>query len=144
MKKVFKIPDDKSMVADMTERMIAKTQERVLGRQLGFYAFLNREFNIMNFKSARCSMHCFDSTDKPLAEVNTCLGLCREGIQDCRQYAYGMQKQAEADLADCHAAAKEQKNLSDPVVHWASCYEKLIQQFDGIEKGIKVEFSNYI
>lgn len=41
----------------------------------------------MNYKSARCSMHCFDSTDRGISEVNECLKLCREGINGCKDFA---------------------------------------------------------
>ena len=47
----------------MNEKMLENVTARLKTRQLGFYAFLNKEFNIMNYKSARCSMHCFDNTD---------------------------------------------------------------------------------
>lgn len=57
-------------------------------RQIKFYAFLNKEFNVMNFKSARCSMHCFDSTDRGINDVNDCLKLCREGISGCKDFAF--------------------------------------------------------
>lgn len=63
-----------------------------------FYAFLNKQFNIMNFKSARCSMHCFDSTSKPLNEAAACLNTCRSGIKDCRDFAHNLQKESAQKL----------------------------------------------
>jgi hypothetical protein len=45
----------------MNEQVFEYLYERLKDRQIRFYAFLNKEFNIMNYKSARCSMHCFDS-----------------------------------------------------------------------------------
>ena len=98
----------------------------------------------MNYKSARCSMHCFDSTEKSLKEVNSCLTICRQGISGCRDYAYNLQKGAEVGLEKCQEQAKDQTNVKDPVVHWLSCYEKLIQRFDTMELEIKDEFSNFI
>lgn len=89
-------------------------------------------------------MHCFDNEEKPLTEVNKCLKICRSGIQDCREYAFNLQKGAEEELDACHEKAKDQTTLSDPVIHWVSCYEKLIKKFDVIEKDIKTEFSNFI
>lgn len=77
LREFFKVSKEKNVVDDMHQKMFESLHERLLVRQLGFYAFLNKEFNIMNFKSARCSMHCFDSTDRPLKEVNSCLGICR-------------------------------------------------------------------
>jgi len=77
------------MLEDMNEKVLHSLHTRLKYRQVGLYAFLNKEFNIMNYKSARCSMHCFDSTDKPLAQVNNCLGICRQGIRDCQEFALG-------------------------------------------------------
>jgi len=34
--------------------------------------------------------------------------------------------------------------MTDPVIHWISCYEKLILRFDTMEKEITHEFSNFI
>ena len=60
LREFFKVPTDKGMVEDMNEKMFEHMQTRLKTRQLTFYAFLNKEFNIMNYKSARCSKHCFD------------------------------------------------------------------------------------
>lgn len=98
----------------------------------------------MNFKSARCSMHCFDSTDREVKEVNDCLKLCREGITGCREFAFKLQKSAEMDTEACQKEAKNMKNLTDPIIHWISCYEKLIIRFDNMENEIKDEFNNFI
>ena len=70
---IFKLSKEKQAVDDMQEKMFGKLKERMGQRQLIFYAFLNKQFNIMNYKSARCSMHCFDNDTKPLGEVNECL-----------------------------------------------------------------------
>jgi hypothetical protein len=69
----FKISKEKNSIDHMNEQVFDYLYERMKERQIKFYAFLNKEFNIMNFKSARCSMHCFDSTEKNLGEVNQCL-----------------------------------------------------------------------
>ena len=34
--------------------------------------------------------------------------------------------------------------MTDPIMHWISCYEKLILKFDDMELQIKDEFSNFI
>ena len=94
--------NNKDAVTHMNEQVFEYLYERMKERQIRFYAFLNKEFNIMNFKSARCSMHCFDSPDeRPLKQVNECLKLCREGITGCRDYALKLQKQAEVDVEVC-------------------------------------------
>lgn len=128
----------------MNEHIIEYLYERMKQRQISFYAFLNKEFNVMNFKSARCSMHCFDSTEKSMTEVNNCLKICREGITGCRDFAYNLQKNAEDEVERCQEEAKNQKNVKDPIVSWVSCYEKLILKFDSMENDIKEEFNNFI
>lgn len=131
----FKLSKDnsKNAVDHMNEQVFDYLYERMKDRQIRFYAFLNKEFNIMNYKSARCSMHCFDSEERPIAQVNDCLKLCREGITGCRDFALRLQKSAETEVELCQKEAKNLKNMTDPVIHWISCYEKLILKFDTME-----------
>lgn len=126
VREFFKISKEKGQVEHMNDQVFDMLYKRMRERQLHFYAFLNKEFNIMNYKSARCSMHCFDNEEKPLSEVNTCLKICRQGIEGCKDFAFNQQKMAEDELDACHERAKDQKKLTDPVIHWISCYEKLI------------------
>ena len=135
---------DKNELDHMNEKMFELLYNRMRSRQIGFYAFMNKEFNIMNFKSARCSMHCFDSTEKSVREVNECLSICRQGISGCRDFAFKLQKTAEDELETCQEQAGNFKNLKDPILHWISCYEKLILKFDDMESQIREEFSNFI
>jgi len=86
----FKISKEKGMVDDMNDKAFDFLYSRMKERQLTFYAFLNKEFNTMNYKSARCSMHCFDDEEKPLKEVNNCLKICRHGIEGCKDYAFNL------------------------------------------------------
>ena len=90
LREFFKISDDRDAVQDMNEKMFESSSQRLKARSNQFYAFLNKQFNIMNFKSARCSMHCFDTTSRPLSEVSSCLTTCRTGIRDCRDFAHGL------------------------------------------------------
>ena len=83
MRDFFRLNPDKKAIDDMQGKIIENLHQRITVRQVGFYAFLNKQFNIMNFKSARCSMHCFDTMSKPLKEVNGCLQVCRTGIKEC-------------------------------------------------------------
>ena len=136
--------NDKNAVDHMNQQMFEYLYERMRDRQIRFYAFLNKEFNIMNYKAARCSMHCFDDPSHPLSQAQSCLALCREGITGCRDFALRLQKQAETDVEVCHKEAKNIKNLTDPIVHWVACYEKLILRFDSMEQEITQEFSNFI
>jgi len=90
LREFFKVSKDKNAIEHMNEQVFEYLYERMRERQIKFYAFLNKEFNIMNFKSARCSMHCFDSIENSLKTVNECLKLCREGISGCRDYALNL------------------------------------------------------
>jgi len=80
VREFFNISKDKQAVDDMNEKVFDMLYQRMQNRQINFYAFLNKEFNIMNYKSARCSMHCFDNEDTPIVDVNSCLKICRSGI----------------------------------------------------------------
>ena len=91
----FKISKTKSAVQDMNNKMFESTHARMKVRSNEFYAFLNKQFNIMNFKASRCSMHCFDSQAKPLSQVGGCLQTCRQGIKDCRDFAHNLQKESQ-------------------------------------------------
>ena len=62
----FRVPKDKNVLEDMNSRMFDNMFTRLKERQISHYAFLNKEFNMMNYKSARCSMHCFDSVARPM------------------------------------------------------------------------------
>ena len=73
LREFFKISKEKDALTNMNEKMFETTTARMKVRANTFYAFLNKQFNIMNFKSARCSMHCFDSVNKPLDQVGGCL-----------------------------------------------------------------------
>ena len=67
LREFFKVSKDKDAVSDMNIKMFESTTQRMKVRSNVFYAFLNKQFNIMNYKSARCSMHCFDETDRSLS-----------------------------------------------------------------------------
>jgi hypothetical protein len=83
LREFFKVSKDKNALDDMNEKVLDNLHKRLRTNQIQFYAFLNKEFNIMNFKSSKCSMHCFDSISRPLREVNNCLSVCRGGIKGC-------------------------------------------------------------
>ena len=82
--------------------MLNMLYNRIKKRQVNFYAFLTKEFNIINYKSARCSMHCFQDPSRPITSVNKCLRVCRQGIEECKDFAYQRQKAAEEELDFCH------------------------------------------
>ena len=144
LREFFKVSQDQDAVKDMNQKMFEATTARMKARSNQFYAFLNKQFNIMNFKSARCSMHCFDSANKPLSAVQVCLQTCRSGITDCRDFAHNLQKDAQNKLSQCITEAADQKNLTDPIVHFMSCYEQTMKRYDSIEEQIEEEFSNFV
>ena len=85
------VSDDQSQLEFMNQKFIDMLTKRLTDRQLVFYAFLNKEFNQLNYKSAKCSKTCFDDLDWSLKEVNTCLNVCREGINSCHSFANRLQ-----------------------------------------------------
>jgi len=143
----FHISTEKPEIENMNENMVTFLRERLEERQIKFYAFLNKEFNQLNYKSAHCSSHCFDNLGKSIPEVNDCLKICKSGINDCRQFATNLQKDAEKELEKCQNASAELfKNgaKGDPIISWISCYEKLLLGFNKMEELVKEEFSNFI
>ena len=73
MKKAFDISEDKNQVDDMNQKMFAFMYARLKEKQIEFYAFLNKEFNILNFKSSKCALHCFDDVNQSTRKVKECI-----------------------------------------------------------------------
>lgn len=83
-RKFFKIPEERQVVDDMNEQSVQSLIGRMKDREVKFYAFLNKEFNVLNYKSARCSKHCFDDpSTTSISDANACLKVCRQGITSC-------------------------------------------------------------
>ena len=82
--KVFNVSEDKDQLNYMHDNVMQSIVFRLKDRQVKFFAFLNKEFNILNYKSARCSMHCFDDVGLSIGYVNRCIQACKTGIVDCK------------------------------------------------------------
>jgi len=52
--------------------------------------------------------------------------------------------QADKEVKQWQELAQDVKFQTDPIIHWVSCYEKLVLKFDEMQADIKAEFSNYI
>lgn len=113
-------------------------------RQIRFYAFLNKEFNILNYKAARCSYYCFDDLSSTVAEASKWVHLCREGLLESKSYAEQLQNQADQEIKECQQKSESLDIKTDPTMHWIAWYEKLILKFDDMEKELASEFSNII
>jgi hypothetical protein len=113
-----------------------------------FYAFLNKEFNVLNKKMIRCSMICYD--DPKLFSVNEakiCAEKCHQNIREAAKFAENLQEKNKNKLMECIEKAREFKdeNLADDkVTNFFKCYDNLIEDFNTMEKEIKREFSYYI
>jgi hypothetical protein len=113
-----------------------------------FYAFLNKEFNILNKKMIRCSMICYD--DPKLFTVNEakiCAENCHQNIRNAAKFAENLQEKNKTKLMECIEKAREfkEENLSeDKVTNFFKCYDNLIEDFSTMEKEMKREFSYYI
>lgn len=97
-------------------------------RQIKFYGFLNKEFNIINYKSARCALHWFDDINQSVFDANAWVQIWREGLKNCKIFAEGLQNKAEDENKQCKLQAQEITFKSDPIMHWISWYEKLIRK----------------
>ena len=144
MKKTYRVSETSNQVDYMNNEVFQMMFRGLKERQIKFYAFLNKEFNVLNYKSAKWSYFCFEDQNRSVEEAHKCVELWREGIIECRKYADDIQKQAEVEMKEWQDRARSLKVNSDPIMHWISWYEKLIVQFDKMEEDMKEEFSNFI
>lgn len=143
LKKQYRVPEgqfSQHMENEAFNMMFHALKER----QLKFYAFLNKEFNILNYKSARCALHCYDDISTSVFDAAQCVQVCRQGVTSCKDFTKQIQDQADSEVKSCHEEASGTKVMSDPIMHWISWYEKLILKFDDMETEILSEFSNFI
>jgi len=113
-----------------------------------FYAFLNKEFNILNKKMIRCSMICYDDPNLfTVNEAKICAEKCHHNIKTAAKFAENLQEKNKTKLMECIENARQfkEENLSDDkVTNFFKCYDNLIEDFTTMEKEIKREFSYYI
>ena len=143
LKSQFKVAEG-NQVRSMENESFNLMHKALKQRQIRFYAFLNKEFNQLNYKSARWSFHWYDDINTSTIEAMKCVQICREGIVGCHQFAKDIQAKAEEETKKCEEQAKDIKIVTDPIIHWISWYEKLILKFDEMEGEIQSEFSNFI
>jgi hypothetical protein len=113
-----------------------------------FYAFLNKEFNILNKKMIKCSMMCYDDPKMfTCQEAKICAEKCHQNIKEAQKFTENVQEKSRTKLQTCIENAREFKseNVSDDkVTSFFKCYDNLIEDFNSMEKEIKQEFSYYI
>ena len=54
LKEVFKVKEDEQHLDNLNNEVFKFMFVRLKDRQIKFYAFLNKEFNVLNFKAAKC------------------------------------------------------------------------------------------
>jgi hypothetical protein len=113
-----------------------------------FYAYLNKEFNILNKKMIKCSMICYDDPKLfTTTDAKLCAEKCHQNIREAAKFAENLQEKSKVKLAECIEKAKEfnEENLAqDKVTNFFKCYDNLIGDFSQMEKEIIREFSYYI
>jgi hypothetical protein len=113
-----------------------------------FYAFMNKEFNILNKKMIRCSMICYDDPKLFTSnEAKLCAEKCHQNIKEAAKFAENLQEKNKTKLLTCIESAKEFNSESlgeDKVVTFFKCYDTLIDDFNQMEREIKREYSYYI
>lgn len=130
---------DKVMLQDVTE-----TLKR---REIKFYAFLNKEFNVLNKKMVNCSIMCYSNPKMfTVNDAKICAESCHKNIKEAGKYAENLQENRKEKLVNCLDKAKEYEfnKADDKVAAFFKCYEDLLMDFDVMEKQIKSEFSNFI
>jgi len=83
LKKEFRVADT-NQVNDMNSKMFEMMAKGLKNRQVKFFAFLNKEFNTLNYKAAKCGYYCYDNDQQSVMEANMWANVCREGITECK------------------------------------------------------------
>lgn len=121
--------------------------EVVKKNEYRFYAFLNKEFNVLNKKLIRCSMVCYNNhTLFSVKDAKSCTDVCRDNINEAKNYANQLIEESSGKLLECIEKKKkfEEIQTEDRVVSFLKCYEDLIDDFGIMENKIKQEFANFI
>jgi hypothetical protein len=130
---------DKTMLQDVTET--------IKKREIKFFAFLNKEFNVLNKKMINCSIICYSNPKMfTVNEAKLCAESCHKNIKEAGKFAEQLQEVKKEKLVNCLDKAKdyELNKADDKVASFFKCYEELLMDFDIMEKEIKSEFNNYI
>lgn len=122
----------------------SKLQEVVRVREVRFYAFLNKEFNILNKKMFNCCSFCYSNPKLfTIEDANLCTEKCHDNIREAHRYVENLQNEKEEKLTQCLDKAKSMDG-QDIMVKFSKCYDEMLFDLDNIEKDIQSEFSNYI
>jgi hypothetical protein len=123
-------------------------QESVKKFEYRFYAFLNKEFNILNKKMLKCSIICYqDPNAFTTREAKLCAEACHKNIQGAAKFVEDLQEKTREKLSQCIESAKDfttENSGDEKVVVFFNCYDNLIADFGIMEKEIKKEFSYFI
>jgi hypothetical protein len=130
---------DKQMLEDVTETIKKK--------EIKLYAFLNKEFNILNRKMINCSILCYSDPNLfTVHEAKLCAESCHKNIKEAAKFAEHLNEEKKEKLVNCLDRAKdhEMNKSEDKIASFFKCYEDLLMDFEAMEKEIKLEFANYI
>jgi hypothetical protein len=138
---------NEEMMENSDKQLLGDANEVLKNREIKFYAFLNKEFNILNKKMIKCSAFCYsDPKMFSVYEAKICAEKCHKNIQEASKFAENIQEEKKENLLSCIENAREYRLDSgdDKVSLFFKCYESLLLDFDTIEEKIKNEFANYI
>lgn len=135
-------------IEDSDRAAFNDAMEAIKKFEFRFYAFLNKEFNILNKKMIKCSMMCYDDPNMfSCKEAKICAEKCHQNIKEAQKFTETVQEKSRTKLQSCIENAREfnTENVSDDkVTSFFKCYDNLIEDFNTMEKEIKQEFSYYI
>lgn len=129
------------------KEVLKDANETVKKLEYRYYAFLNKEFNILNKKMIKCSMICYDNPNLfTVNEAKMCAEKCHYNIKEAKKFAEKVHEREKEKLTKCleEAAEFSKNNSEDKISSFFTCYKTLAENFKNMENEIKTEFSNYI
>lgn len=147
--KELDIPTNVDSEAEFIEKVDNKNfgelHEVIQNSEIRFYAFLNKEYNILNKKMIKCCLLCYENPKMfTVYQSKICAETCQKNIKEASKFVENLQEEKKNKLMQCSNTAKDIKNGTDPLSNFNTCYEDLIKDFEDMEIKIRTEFSNYI
>ncbi len=128
-------------------RILNEALDRIKKLEFRYYAVLNKEFNLLNFKMVKCSMMCYDNSELfTVNEAKICAENCHSTIKKAKCFVDNLNENSRVKLKKCIDTAGEfnETNPEDKVIEFFKCYQGLSKDLVKMENNLKKEFSNYI
>ena len=144
---IHKTNSSTEFIEHSNNQLLKDVMETVKKLEYKYYAFLNKEFNILNMKMIKCSIVCYDKPNLfTVNQAKICAEKCHKNIKEAQKFTDNLNQKIQNKLTDCVENARkfENDNSDDKISNFFKCYQSLPEDFVILEKEIKEEFSNYI